>query len=252
MPRASVIMSVHDAQSTVATAIRSVLAQTMSDLELLVIDDGSTDGSFEQIERAVDADPRVRIFRQSNIGLSATLADAVPTIRSSCFGTVDADDFLEPTALAKCLELFEARRDVGMIYTGYVQMDRDGRVLGPGPKMRVPYSPQQLLVDFMTFHFRLVRRGAYEKTSGYDPSLPYAQDYDLCLKLSEVTTIAHIPDLLYRYRYHPSSLSIRKRVEQIECARRAIEAAIERRGISGSTELVVEIIGKFVLSRRSK
>jgi glycosyltransferase involved in cell wall biosynthesis len=222
----TVVMAVHNHQAFVGEAIRSVLSQTYRDFLLLIVDDGSTDGSLEEIRKVVGDDARIRVISGTNRGLTQVLADAFAHIRSPYFGTVDSDDFLEPTALEQCVRILDLQPEVGMVYTGYAAMDAKGHVKGAGARMKVPYSAKALLANFMTFHFRLIRRSAYLETSGIDRTLQTAQDYDLCLKLSEVTRIAHIPQLLYRYRHHTDNVSVRSRVNQIECSKRAIENAL--------------------------
>jgi GT2 family glycosyltransferase len=104
----------------------------------------------------------------------------------------------------------------------------------------------------MTFHFRLMRRSLYEKVGGIAPQFIYAQDYDLCLKLSEITDIHHLERPLYYYRNHPQSISQGKRVEQIGYAQQAINDAIMRRGLGDRYELDVQIIGQFALKPKTK
>jgi hypothetical protein len=102
----------------------------------------------------------------------------------------------------------------------------------------------------MTFHFRLIRRSIYDQVGGIDDALESAEDYDLCLKLSEITNFKHLTKPLYRYRYHDQSLSHEKRLTQIECSRTAVTRALERRGLADRFELDVQILEKFTL--RSK
>ena len=97
--------------------------------------------------------------------------------------------------------------DVGMVYTNYQVIDEIGKVRGIGSRCQIPYSKEQLLVDLMTFHFRLMRRSTYEQVGGIDSSFQWADDYDLCLKISEVTQIHHLPRLLYLYRCHSDNMT---------------------------------------------
>lgn len=160
-------------------------------------------------------------------------------------GLVDSDDLLAPNALAATTVLLNASPDVGMVYTNYMVIDEKGKLIGPGQRCTIPYSPERLLVDFMTFHFRLMRHSTYQQVGGFDTAFPYAQDYDLCLKLSEVTQIQHLAQPLYFYRTHPKSVSQEQRIEQIDYAGRAIANALQRRGLSDRYEIDVEIIGRF-------
>ena len=104
----------------------------------------------------------------------------------------------------------------------------------------------------MTFHFRLIRRSVYELVGGVDPSVGRAEDYDLCLKLSEVTEIAHIPRPLYLYRVHDDAMSHDSRLDQIMAAKEAIARALARRGMEKDIEVHVELVGRFSLRKKQQ
>jgi GT2 family glycosyltransferase len=104
----------------------------------------------------------------------------------------------------------------------------------------------------MLFHFRLMRRSVYDQVGGIDPTFDRAQDYDLCLKFSEVTDIYHLQNPLYLYRTHAQSVSQQQRVEQILWAKQAIENALHRRGMSDDYELNVQISAQYSVRRRQK
>jgi len=102
----------------------------------------------------------------------------------------------------------------------------------------------------MTFHFRLFRRQAFQLAGGIDLSFQVAVDYDLCLRLSEVTQVFHLAKPLYYYRNHLHSLSYEQRVEQILASKEAISRALVRRGLSEHYEIDVQIVGHYYLLRK--
>jgi hypothetical protein len=157
-----------------------------------------------------------------------------------------------PTALAETRAFLDANPDVGMVYTDYLTIDEAGNVTGQGMRTKVPYSPQRLLVDFMTFHFRLMRRELYWRAGGVDESMRAAIDYDLCLRLSEITEIRHLPRPLYLYRVHANSISHAKRLEQILASKQSIERALIRRGLDSRYEIDLELIGRFRLREKKQ
>ncbi len=110
---------------------------------------------------------------------------------------------------------------------------------------------ERLLIDFMTFHFRLIRRDVFDAVGMVDEAMDSAEDYDLCLRLSEVTQIHHLPRSLYYYRVHPNTVSAGDRVKQIMMSKLAIERALERRGLDKELEIDVEIVGKFSLRKKN-
>ena len=102
----------------------------------------------------------------------------------------------------------------------------------------------------MTFHFRLLRRSLYDQVGSVEPWFTYAQDYDLCLKVSEVTLIYHLAKLLYYYRWHQSSVSCEKYLEQIRFSQQAVMNALKRRGPNQEIEVEVRLRPQFVLKRK--
>ncbi|MCC5667964.1 glycosyltransferase [Nostoc sp. CHAB 5784] len=246
----SLIMTVYNRERYLASAIQSVLTQTHPDLELLIWDDGSTDRSVEIARSAAQNDPRVRVVAASHQGRARSLLAAINETAFPYFAWVDSDDLLAPTALEETASVLDARPEVGLVYTDYQVINENDQLLGYGQRCRIPYSKERLLVDFMIFHFRLLRREVYEKVGGINEQFELAQDYDLCLRLSEVTEVEHLIKPLYYYRYHSQSVSQQERVEQILAARDAINLALQRRKMSDLYELDVQIVGQYRL--RSK
>lgn len=244
-PRVSVIMPLYNRERYVAAAVRSVLAQSFRDFELLICDDGSTDGSLAAAREAAGTDPRVRIFAMEHAGLARTLQRAHEHVTTPFIGWLDSDDMLAPLALERTHQVLARHPTVGAVYTHHVMINDAGQMLGIGQRCGIPYSKDRLLVDFMTFHFRLYRRDAYERAGGINTSFHTAQDYDFCLRLSEVTDFLCIPEPLYLYRMASDSISHVRRLEQIESSARAIREALERRGLADKAELRVEIVGRF-------
>lgn len=251
-PAISLLICAYNRASFVAAAIGSVLRQTRGDFELLVWDDGSTDDTLEVARRAAGGDPRVRVIAGPHAGFTASINAAAKHLSAPYFGWVDSDDAILPTALAETAALLDADPNLGMVYTDYLTMDEGGRVMGQGTRTKIPYSCDRLLIDFMTFHFRLMRRSAFDAVGGVDETLEEAQDYDLCLKLSETTPIAHLAKPLYLYRVHANSISGVSRLRQIMCSKEAIARALVRRGMDREYDIDVEIVGRFRLVRRKE
>jgi glycosyltransferase involved in cell wall biosynthesis len=239
--KASLVVALYNRKEFVAQAIDSILAQTEKDFELLIWDDGSTDGSSEIAQAYAANDARVRYVRTENEGFTMALKRAIAQTSAPLLGWVDSDDYLHPEALAKTIAALEEDPALGMVYTQYQDVDSSGKVLGLGRRCSATYFREQMLMEFLTFHFRLIRRSVYEQVGGIDTSFYCAQDYDLCLKLSEVTEVRIVAEPLYFYRQHAQSISRQRRMEQIECSRRAVENALIRRGMADEWALGVEI-----------
>ena len=250
-PHVSLVITTHNREAFLGTAIASILQQTYQDFELLIWDDGSTDGSFELAQAYAQRDRRVRVIKTENRGRIAALTAAIAHTTGTYLGWVDSDDWLAPTALEKTIAVLDADSSAGMVYTDYVDVDEQGQRLQLGHRCHVPYSKERLLVEFMTFHFRLLLRSLYEQVGGIDGSLNFVEDYDLCLRLSEITQIRRVQEPLYYYRIHAGSASQQLTLEQILRSRFVIQQALRRRGMAQTHELAVDLLtGRFTLRRK--
>ena len=249
-PAISLVMTVHNRERFLGEAIESVLAQTRRDFEFVIWDDGSDDRSVEIARDYAKLDDRIRVFVEGHQGRTFALKAAIEKTSAEYLGWVDSDDILASKALEETAAVLDHEPEIGLVYTDYVTIDKNGKARGYGRCCRIPYSKDRLLLDFMTFHFRLIRRTVFDRAGGINTSFRCAEDYDLCLRLSEVTQFSHIRKPLYYYRIHPDSISQASRVEQIHCAREAIEQALDRRGLSDRFEVDLQIRGRFSLRRR--
>lgn len=233
MPTVSLILLNHNRAAYLAETIASVLAQTYTDFELVVWDDGSTDESLAVAQSFAAQDPRVRVVAAAHQDgwIAKARKAAIAQTHGTYLGWVDSDDRLTPTALEHTVAVLDHQADIGMVYTDYQTIDAAGQVTGYGQRCQIPYSRDRLLVDFHTFHFRLLRRQVYEQIGGIDERFRYAYDYDLCLRLSEATQIHHLPLPLYHYRYHANANSLTRQQERAQWSKTAIQAALGRRGL---------------------
>lgn len=226
---ASVITCFHHRDHYLAQTIESVLNQSHPDFEYILYGNGASDCCVEIAKQYAKADNRIHLMNSdTNQGLAPAWQAAINFSQGRYFGTVDDDDLLNPTALEQTIAIAESSPTIGVVYTNYRLINALGCDLGIGRRTTIPYSPERLLQDFMTFHFRLVRRSAYNQTTGINPQQERAVDYDLCLKLSEVTEFYHLPEILYAYRRHPHTMSSNI-AAQNAWAKIAIEAAKQRR-----------------------
>ena len=234
-------MPVHNAEHFVEAAIKSILKQSSSNFELVVWDDGSTDSSLKIALSFAQNDPRVKVFTAHHQGVAASVNAAIAQSTGTYLGIVDSDDLLAPTALSETQSLLEAHPSIGLVYTDYIVIDEHGEEKKYGGRCKLPYSKDNLLTDFMTFHFRLFRRAVFEQVGGMDESFASSEDYDLCLRLSEVTNFSHLPNPLYYYRSHSNNTSHRNREKQDFYAREAVKKAKKRRKISVPTEPAFDV-----------
>ncbi|MEH1822730.1 MAG: CHAT domain-containing protein [Nostoc sp.] len=251
-PLISIVIVNHNRESYLQEAIASVLAQTWQDFELLIWDNGSTDRSVAIANAYTQQDERVRVLEAENQGVAAACKAAIAQTRGTYIGILDNDDILAPTALAQTATVLNRHPEVGFVYTDYLNIDRDGKVISYGHRCNIPYSQAGLLVNFMTFHFRLMRRSVYDRVGGVNESFSCcAYDYDLCLRLSEVAQVLRVKEPLYFYRNHSQSISVNRQKEQILWSKRAIAQALWRRGLADKLQIDVELAtGRFILRRK--
>ncbi|HEY9883603.1 MAG TPA: glycosyltransferase, partial [Thermosynechococcaceae cyanobacterium] len=250
-PLISLVMTTYNRERYLEAAIESVLQQTFTDFELLLWDDGSDDRSVAIADSYAQRDQRVRVVAAAHRGRVAALQAAIAHTTGIYLGWVDSDDLLAPTALEQTVQTLEEQPQAGMVYTDYLDIDEQGTVIRYGQRCGIPYSKDRLLLDFMTFHFRLMRRSIFNQVGGISGALDYVEDYDLCLRLSEVTEIRRVREPLYYYRNHASSASQQWRLEQVLRSKAAIAQALKRRGLADQLAIEVQLPeGHFFLHRK--
>jgi glycosyltransferase involved in cell wall biosynthesis len=257
-PKISLVIPIYNREDYLPAAVKSILAQTYPHFELILWDDQSTDRSLLIAQQYAQQDGRVRVVAALHQGFTRSLDAAFALATGTYLGWVDSDDRLTPTALAETATILDTYAQVGMVYTDYFLMDAQNQRLGLGQRCGISYSKNRLLVEFMTFHFRLMRRSVFELAGGIDPTLELIPDYDLCLRLSEVTEICHLCHPLYEYRVHAESMSHQRQLETIRNSQQAVERALQRRGLADVYELEVhllqennEVVSQFALRRKA-
>jgi glycosyltransferase involved in cell wall biosynthesis len=250
MPKVSLVTTIFNREPYLPQSIESVLTQSFTDFELILWDDGSTDRSLAIAHHYAAQDPRIKVIAAPHAGRGSAIAEACAQAQGEYIGLVDSDDLLARSALTQTVDYLDRHPTIGMVYTDYTIIDEQGAIKSPG-QHQTPYSRDRLLIEFMIFHFRLFRSRDYHTVGGFDPSFDCSQDYDLCLKLSEITDIAKIPQSLYYYRHHRHSLSGAHRMEQIHHSQRAMNNALDRRGMAQDYELEFQIFAQCCLVKKA-
>lgn len=229
-PRVSVLMSVRNGAGHVEGAVESVLAQTFEDFELVVIDDGSTDDTFERLSGF--ADRRVRIVRNDvNLGLTRSLTLGLGLIQAELVARQDADDRSYAQRLERQVALLDERPEIAWCGTWARIVDGEGRILVRAHVATEPEEIVRLLPEHNQFVHGsvLFRRDAVASAGGYRDVFRFAQDYDLSLRLAEREGLANVPEELYELTSHRDRLSLERLEEQQWYAELARRLAAERR-----------------------
>lgn len=240
----SVLLPLRGAAPFLGQALASLQAQTFASWRGVLCPLG--EAATALAARVAAADPRFCVG-PTGASEAAALALAAEGIDSEFLCVLDPDDALAPQALAALHAALAARPDAGMAYSRHVLVDAGGRVLGPGPLCELPYSPEALLLDWMTGPLRLLRTDAYRRAGGYTDAHPDAIDYDLCLRLSETDAVVHLPQPLYLRRIHAAAPEVARWAEGIEARYAAFVAAVRRRGLDAQYDTALQVDSWHIL-----
>lgn len=241
-PLVTVVMTVYNEARYVRDAVRSILGQTFSDLELIVVDDGSRDESAEIV--ASFGDPRIRLIRQTNTGLAGALNRGIAEARGRYIARQDADDVSDSDRLALQVAALEADPALVLLGTNALIVDEGGEEI---TKTELPESDAAIRSVLSDPRLRnafvhgsvVFRRDAAAAAGFYRAELRYAQDYDLWLRLMERGTLANLHPAQYRWRLRREGVGATKYELQREYAAIAFESARRRR--TGQPELPVVV-----------
>lgn len=214
-------MPCYNAARYVAQAIESVLNQSYQDVELVVVDDGSTDASVSIIERYLST--QVVLIRQHNQGASVARNNGIQASRGNYLAFLDADDFWHPQFIVRMLEALEGS-DAILAYCGWQIVDADET---PRPAFIPPeYENERKVVSLLSnaslwpIHGMLTYRQAVIDAGSFDASLPACEDYDLWLRLTMTNAIVRVPVSLAYYRWHKPLQETDKRAVDAEYIRK--------------------------------
>ncbi len=210
-PKMSVLMSVYNGEKHLSESIESILNQTFTDFEFIIVNDGSSDSSPEIIESY--SDERIQIINnEENIGLTKSLNKAIKQARGEYIARQDADDISLPNRLELQLEFLERYPEVALLGTGIYVIDENGdaiekRIMHPNPK-------KSLLKGNRFIHGSVMfRKSAIDEFGAYNETLRYSQDYELWLRMSKKHNVRNLTAPLYKLRMHRGSI-LSKNIEE--------------------------------------
>jgi glycosyltransferase involved in cell wall biosynthesis len=230
MPTISVVIPTYNATKTVLDTIASVQAQTHRDIEILVINDGSTDNLLECLAPTV-TDARVKIYSYPNGGLPVARNRGIARSTGEYIAFIDADDLWTPDKLALQLQALESNPRAGLAYSWTYFMEEDGQRYHTD---RPIWFEGDVLKDLMLWNFLchgsnpLIRRSVIEAVGEFDPSLPSAEDWDYWLRIATQWEFALVPQPQIYYRQSGGAMSAKVEVmeqAQLEVLDRAFKRA---------------------------
>jgi tetratricopeptide (TPR) repeat protein len=201
--RVSVIIPAYNRADYLVQAMQSVLNQSFSPFEVIVVDDGSTDDTAEVV-RAFES--RARYLRHDdNRGVAAARNSGLSAARGEVIAWLDADDLWEPDCLATVIPMLRADEGLDGVYTGLMRIDADGTLLPQVSLAVVPpadlYSAlvEDCFIQTSTF---VARKRCFDRVGEFDTRFRICEDYDMFLRLAKAFTIVGVPEPLVRYRVH--------------------------------------------------
>ena len=230
-PRVSVVLSVHNDAPYLADAIESILAQSFADFEFLIVDDGSTDGSGAIVDAFAGRDARIRVLRQANQGLVASLNRAIGEARAPWIARMDGDDVALPLRFERQMDFLDRNPDCDVLGTDLEEIDGEGRVRGtlrPHPARHEDIVAALRTGSPICHPSVMMRRRALVEAGGYRAAYRHCEDFDLWLRLVPHARFANLPERLLRYRRTAAQVSVRHAMAQQTAAAIALLAHGER------------------------
>lgn len=204
-PVISVVMPCYNGERHLGLSTGSVRAQTFQDWELIIVDDGSRDGSWDLLQRLAREEPRLRPCRQDNAGPATARNRGLKEARGEFIAFLDADDTWEPRFMERMLAALVARPDADLAYCGWRNLGLPGGRGDPfvPPEYEGPGKVGALLENCRwPIHGALTRAAAIRDEGGFDDSLSSCMDFDLWLKIGSARTIVRVPEVLAYYHHH--------------------------------------------------
>jgi glycosyltransferase involved in cell wall biosynthesis len=227
MPEVTVILAVYNGMPYLPEAVDSILGQTFQDFTLLIIDDGSTDGTEDYLSRLDN--PRVRVVHQANNGQGVARNVGLGICESEFVAIMDADDVSLPTRLEAQLRFFRDHEEIGMVGTQYEYLGNSGHS-GFSPPM--PCDHESIMANLLRGRLGLqnatlmCRTSILRQVGGYRIG-GKGEDWDMFLRMGEATRLANLKEMLFLYRLHRSGenarILVQVRTQQAyscECAKR--------------------------------
>ena len=243
LPRVSVVIPCFNTERYIAATLRAVLAQAGAELEVIVVDDGSTDGSAALVARDF---PQVRLVRRTNAGVAAARNTGIEAATSDWVAFCDADDIWLPGKLAAQFAAIQAAPGCRMSYTAWeVWVSAEAEPL-PELLQRLASQAQdtqrwagatgwlypELLLDCVVWTSTvLMQRSLLAETGGFDTGLRIGEDYDLWLRASRLTRIERVAQPLALYRQHPASIT--RSAPRDNYRGRVVQRALSTWGLAG-------------------
>lgn len=236
-----VLMPVFNVASTIEESVRSILSQTITDFRIVLVDDGSTDGTGEILRRMAGEDCRITVITTENRGIVDALNTGIEACEAPIIARLDGDDLSFPDRLQRQLGYLQDNPDCIAVAGNVWHIDEHGNRTGvrsffPAEVVSDPYRAH-CTEPYLMHPFLMVRSEALRKVGGYRYVF-HAEDTDLYWRLSDVGRLHNLPDLLGEYRIHDKSVSGRSILNgRVQAVSSQLSAVSERRRRAGQPDI---------------
>ena len=243
-PVVDVVMAAFNAARFLPDTLASIQAQTIRDIRIIIVDDGSTDETPEILARAAAADARIQVLAQPNSGIVAATNAGLALSTAPFIARHDADDLSDPERLEHQLRFLETYPDCVAVAAAARHIDEEGRLLGTRTRLRPPEQADAFVIParepYLLHPFLMVRAETLRQVGSYRPLLA-AEDSDLFWRLDAAGRLHNMEEVLGSYRMHSASISSRSIVHGRQMAFCAQIAAISaQRRAEGRSDLILD------------
>lgn len=235
-------MPAYNVEKYIFESIKSIKAQSFKDWKLVIMDDSSSDNTYNVVKTILDTtieqDERITLLkREEHCGRIGQIKNECIAFLNDCdyICHVGSDDLIPESCLETFVSFMDKNPEIGVCCGNFICFNDEGKTWSfPHVANSGEFNPNTLLQYMCLFPMRFYRKAIVDKVGGYSNELTSAVDYDMALKVSEITKIKRIKDpISYLYRQHSEQVSTKNRGEQDLNAKKALQMALNRRGING-------------------
>ena len=248
-PRISVLMPAYNSEKYIAAAIESILNQTFTDFEFIIINDGSTDDTAKIVDEYAKRDNRIKFVNNSkNKGLIGVLNEGLNLARGEYIARMDSDDISLPTRFERQIAYMELHPKCGVLGTWF-QMFGNATNIVRHPKR---INLLNLLRDQHVGHPTvMIRKSVIDKYGfRYDPDYKHAEDFELWSRMVMITEIHNLPEILLRYRWADTNISVVHSQTQQDVAKRVKQNILDKLSVDTDIQREIMHIHKRDIARR--
>ena len=205
LPLVSIVIPVYNGSDYLAEAINSALSQTYPNIEVVVVNDGSTDGGkTETISLSYGS--QIRYLRKENGGVASALNLGIQEMRGEYFAWLSHDDVFYSNKISIQIEQVKLLKDPAIVYGDYDVIDKESKVVGT--RKILPSIPGDIIFDLFVKDpvngcTTLIPRACFDRVGVFDEGLRTTQDYEMWFRLARYFSFVHVPETLIKYRRHP-------------------------------------------------